>query len=181
MNSNSIKNLKIGIYRWYLLPVIMILLCGFIITAVMIPVIAGQIDNTREIIRQTGFLRTAGTLAARADNLDKRLRLIDSLITASQNQVRFEESAVLQELYDLSDSSGFDVAKIQIHEPVAADAGIEIPIIINGSGRYNSIGRLISGIENTGYSTRIRQVSMTNMKKGICRLYLDFVIMESLR
>ena len=76
------------------------------------------------------------------------------------------------------DENEVSVPKGTLIVEAAKRVGIEIPVLLNGTGDYFSIGELVDKIENCNYAIRVRQIVIKTVKKSKVELFLDFVIME---
>jgi Tfp pilus assembly protein PilO len=152
----------------------------FIIADVAFPIASYQAGQFADIYKKFNFLKTAQSLPKKSKSIARRADIIDSLLKVSESWSRFSEPDVLKKMYALSDSTGCVVTKVQIGGPINVGSGMEIPVFVQGAGRYTSIGSFVAGIENSDFASRVRQMTMKNeMKDDYGTLSLDFVIMES--
>jgi len=170
---------KTGLLRWEIISGVCIIALIMLLGYVLVPAVTYQINRCSDIAKKMQFLRTSDQLPEKSKAITKKADIVDSLLQASKHRERFSEPVVLEKLYELSDSTGCTIAKVQISEPISVGSGIEIPVLLNGSGKYAAIGNLIDGIENGKYASRIRQLTMKNIGVDYVSIFLDFVIMES--
>ncbi len=169
----------IGLRRWEALSVISIVLFFLLIKYAFYPAASYQWKRFKGIISQIKFIKTADILPIKSASISKKTDKLDSLIHVAEKQIDFSEPLVLEKIYELSDSSGCTVSKVQIGEPIDIGTGFEIPVFLNGDGTYSAIGAFISGIENCDYAARVRQLTMKNIGRGNITIFLDYVIMKS--
>ncbi len=176
LNKNTFQ---IGIYRWEIMSIILILLISLLLWYVLYPVVKYQTQGSMKISRRLNFLKTESSLPAKNEEITNKVKFLDSLIQLSQNREIFNEPVVLEKIYSFADSAQCAIEKVQIDEPLEIGDGIEIPVLVKGTGKYKGIGKFIDKIENSNYAIRIRQLTMQNIKRGKVEIFLDFVIMEN--
>jgi hypothetical protein len=181
MNMNKIQKslYKTGLLRWEIGGGVCVIAVAVLLWSVLFPAVSYQINRCGGITRKLKFLKTSDQLPANSMAVTKKADIIDSLLQASEQRERFSEPVVLEKLYELSDSTGCTIAKVQISESISVGSGIEIPVLLHGSGKYAAIGNFIDGIENGKYASRVRQLTMKSLGDDNVSIFLDFVIMES--
>lgn len=180
MNKFQETLFRIGLLRWEILSVFGIIALVVLIWYAVLPIVSSQWKQCTSISKDISFLKTADLLPEKSNSIKSKADTIDSLLKMSENQKSFNEPVVMKKMYMLSDSTGCSISKVQIGEPISISSGIEIPVLLQGAGKYSSIGRFVDGIENSDFAARIRQLTVKNDKKGdYGSIFLDFVIMES--
>ncbi len=172
---------KTGLLRWEIISGVCVIAILILLGYLFLPAVSYQISRCSDIAKKLQFLKTSDQLPAKSIATIKKADTVDSLLQASDQRERFSEPVVLEELYELSDSTGCTIVKVQINEPISVGSGIEIPVLLHGRGKYEAIGFFIDGIENGKYASRVRQLTMKNIREDYAAIFLDFVIMESKR
>lgn len=180
MNKTRETLSKIGLLRWEILSITSIIALVLLAWYVVYPIISYQWKQSTAISKEINFLKTEDMLPEKSNSIRKKADKIDSLLKITESRQGFNEPVIMKKMYMLSDSTGCTISKVQIGEPVNIGSGVEIPVLIQGAGKYSSIGKFTDGIENSNFATRIRQLTIKNDKKGdLGSIFLDFVIMES--
>ncbi len=170
---------KTGLLRWEIVTGLCILAIVALTWYAIIPAFSYQASRFSSVAKKLQFLKTSDQLPAKSAEITRKADMLDSLLQASEQRERFSEPAVLEKLYELSDSTGCTVEKVQISEPITIGTGLEIPVLLNGFGNYEAVGRFIDGIENSKYASRVRQLTMESIGVNNVSIFLDFVILES--
>ncbi|MBD3314530.1 MAG: hypothetical protein GF344_01975 [Chitinivibrionales bacterium] len=168
----------ISIHRWYFALGLWLIALLAVIWYLIIPTSCARLADIAEIRADMAVATRAETLPRELATLQDEAKRIDSLLASFENQKAFREAQVVEKVYTLADSANCNVSKVEIGEPISVGDVVEIPIMLNGLGSYESIGKLIDGVENCEYATRVRQALLNKNGKDEGTLYLDFVVME---
>ncbi|MFW5775540.1 MAG: hypothetical protein ACOCW2_04545 [Chitinivibrionales bacterium] len=165
-------------YLWYIISACMVAVCIMVVAFVIFPAGAMQWREWNDIKKDLNLAGQAGSFPHRIGRMRSGMTILDSLMTAVERKEPFTPSKALNLVYALADTSGCKTAKVQIDDPIAVEAGKEIPVTYTGEGTYRSIGRFMQGIENMHYATRIRQAVLRKTADDRGEVILDFIIME---
>lgn len=169
----------IGLLKWDLTFVGIIGGVLAITLFAILPIARSQYQFGQKIVLMKHFLDNRESLDDRSARIAHEQGLLDSLIRAADSRDLFDEPLLIARLYELADSSGFAITKLQIDAPVQVADGREIPVIVKGTGKYEIMGKFIEGVENLNHAVRIRQLTLKGEKGGQVVVALDFIILEN--
>ena len=121
--------------------------------------------------------RTA-ELKSRKAVMQKKNKLLDSLIKMNEHTMYTDEKSVAATLYEQADAAGMKTSKIEVGEKMAVEDRSETPVTVHGSGTYAEVGRFCEAIENLPAPVRIRLVSVAGTGRGTVRAFIDFVLLS---
>ncbi len=173
------SSIQIGLYRWEFIGTVVLLVLFLLMWHGATPLITYQAQKTAAMVKRIRFFKIGDTLKEQSEKIKQKQSVIDSLITVSDLRQQFNEPSVLKHIYTFADSAQCTIAKVQIDEPIVIENGVEIPVLVNGSGSYASLGTLVNYVEQWNYAIRIRQLTLKKGRKDKGELFLDFVIMEN--
>jgi len=137
--------------------------------------------DTKDEIETWESIKNSDQLPHKIVVLDDQIISLYNALQEGEGKLDFNEAELLGRVYDVADSIDFSVSKVEMGDPLTIPGGREYPIEIGGTGDYNSIGRLISHVENLNRFTRI---TYCTVKKGssynTLSFFLEFMVMEEL-
>ena len=168
---------RLGMWRWEALLLVLLIAVGWAVKEAAIPMIGKLTIGLENVKRESAFIGKADSFGQELRNVKSDARMIDSLMTASHASRPFAEAVMLGTVYHLADSVGCTTGKLLIGDSVVIEGGKEVPVSYEGRGSYRALGKVIDGIENLEYSTRIRQIDMKRLDSDSGSMSVDFVVL----
>jgi len=168
-------------YRWYAALLLVIVGAICIVVYMVRPVTITLLLDTKDEVATWESINNSDQLPNKIEELDDQIISLYNALQEGEGKLDFNEAELLARVYDVADDIGFTVSKVEMGDPLTIPGGREYPIEIGGSGDYNSIGKLISHIENLNRFTRI---TYCTVKKGSSynslSFFLEFMVMEEM-
>ncbi len=168
-------------FRWFIAASLLLTLIVFMTVYLIRPVTVTLLLKSREQLSAWQAIRHSEELPAEIERLDDQIVRLYSALQDGEGRLGFNEAQLLKKVYNASDSINFNVSKVEMGNPLSISGGHEYPIEITGTGNYNSVGQLISRIENLNRFTRVTYCTIKK-EKGYNKLslFLEFMVMEEL-
>lgn len=172
----------LGSLRWELFGLLCAACLAVLVSRVLWPLGREVFDTVKALQEKRLILGQSGALEHRLTQLAHERASIDSLLAILTNRPAFDEAQTVGMLYQLADSAGCKAGKVEIGEPIELNDIVEIPIQFVGEGSYAAIGKLVAGVENLTYVSRIRTMSLQKQGDGDNgAVSIDFIVIEGNR
>lgn len=176
MQSSFLKT--VSEYRWYVAGAIGVLIVGSLVFYAFVPLFQIVHQKTVKEVRTYNALKHDTALPERVAEIKKENSKVSQILATLQSKKGFNETEILAEIYSVVDSVSFTLTKLQVGEPIKGSVGTEVPLEIEGHGNYNSIGNVVSHVEQMDRFSRIIVCSIRKQKENALKLSLSVRVLE---
>jgi Tfp pilus assembly protein PilO len=169
---------QIGSRRWEAGLSIFVLLLLWLVIILVAPFAASQVRRVADLSALRSSIKKSGELDRELATTKAQTHELDSLLHAVTERKPLRETDLVGQVYALADSAGCRTGKVEILPAIVTGKGKETPVLFRGAGTYAAMGKFVDGIENMGYVTRVRQLTMSKTSGDVGSLTLDFVVID---
>jgi hypothetical protein len=163
--------------RCEFLVVVLFALSAIIISWVHVPYAERLIKQGKNLYGFWSLDNSTAQVKTRRKAVEQENKLLDSLITVYERNMKGDEGAAAAMLYERASAVGLRASRIEIGEKEQAGNHDETPVMVRGRGPYAAFGRFCETIENQQTPVRIRQIR-TSGAGGNIEVAIDFALIS---